>query len=80
MAQAELLRELAGQTGVFLIDDLGAELDDIHRGRMLALLRSSGCQVISTATRPPNEEIESLFGGENMAMFHVEQGRITAKD
>ena len=78
LAQAQLLKSCTGQRSVFLIDDLGAELDSPHGKRMLALLRSSGCQVISTSTRPPIDEFEALFGTENMAMFHVKQGQITA--
>lgn len=76
LAQAQLLKDSTGQASVFLIDDLGAELDGDHRERMLALLRSSGCQVISTSTRPPSEALEAQFGRGNIAMFHVKQGRI----
>ncbi len=78
LAQARLLKDCTGQRSVFLIDDLGAELDSAHGSRMLTLLRSSGCQVISTSTRPPSEEFEALFGRENTAMFHVKQGQISA--
>ncbi len=78
LAQAQLLKDCSGQRSVFLIDDLGAELDGIHGAKLLELLRSSGCQVISTSTRPPSEDFETLFGRENTAMFHVEQGQINA--
>ena len=78
LAQAQLLQARVGQRSVFLIDDLGAELDSAHGSRMLALLRSSGCQVISTSTRPPGGEFDALFTGESLKMFHVEQGQITA--
>ena len=78
LAQAQFLKDCTGQRSVFLIDDLGAELDGTHSAKMLALLQSSGCQVISTSTRPPSEEFEALFGRENTAMFHVKQGQITA--
>ncbi|MDE0062647.1 MAG: DNA replication/repair protein RecF [Gammaproteobacteria bacterium] len=78
LAQAQLLKDRTGQRSVFLIDDLGAELDGAHGARMLTLLRSSGCQVISTSTRPPSEEFVALFGRGNFAMFHVKQGQINA--
>ena len=78
LAQAQLLKDRTGQRSVFLIDDLGAELDGAHGLRMLTLLRSSGCQVISTSTRPPSKEFDALFGRPNMAMFHVKQGQIDA--
>ena len=80
LAQAQLLNDRTGQRSVFLIDDLGAELDRSHGERMLTLLRSSGCQVISTSTRAPGEEFEALFGRENTAMFHVNQGQIAIVD
>ena len=78
LAQAQLLKGCTGQRSVVLIDDLGAELDSAHGLRMLTLLQSSDCQVISTSTRPPGEEFEGLVGSEDLAMFHVEQGHITA--
>jgi len=76
LAQAQLLKDLAGLRSVFLIDDLGAELDGAHGLKMLALLRSSDCQVISTSTRPPGEEFETLFGRQNISMFHVKRGAV----
>ena len=77
LAQAQLLKDCTGQRTVFLIDDLGAELDGVHGSRLLTLLRASGCQVISTSTRPPGEEFGVLYGRGNIKMFHVKQGRIT---
>ena len=78
LAQARLLQASTGQRSVFLIDDLGAELDSVHGVRMLALLRSSGCQVIATSTRSPGDEFDGLYAGESMRMFHVEQGAVLA--
>ena len=78
LAQAQFLKICTGQRSVILIDDLGAELDGAHGLRMLSLLRSSDCQVISTSTRTPGEEFEELFGSAGLAVFHVEQGRVTA--
>ncbi len=78
LAQARLLQARMGQRSVFLIDDLGAELDGAHGAKMLALLRSSGCQVISTSTRSPGGEFDAFFASDSVTMFHVEQGRITA--
>ena len=77
LAQAQLLNGRTGQRSVFLIDDLGAELDSAHGERMLSLLRSTGCQVIATSTRLPGEEFETLFGSDRLTLFHVEQGQIS---
>lgn len=78
MAQAQLLQARTGERSVFLIDDLGAELDSAHGSRMLGLLGSSGCQVVATSTRPPGDEFEGLFPKEGQKMFHVEQGQVEA--
>ena len=78
LAQAQLLKSVTGHGSVFLIDDLGAELDHSHSTRMLALLRAIGCQVISTSTRSPFEELNALFGSDNVALFHVKQGGVEA--
>ena len=65
----------AGRQTLFLVDDMGAELDEVHGQRFFDLLRDIGCQILATTVRP-----DSWFPGvtEGAAtMFHVEQGRIS---
>ncbi|MEE8243599.1 MAG: DNA replication/repair protein RecF [Pseudomonadales bacterium] len=75
LAQARLLFETSGQHGIFLIDDIGAEIDRPHAARMLALLRDSGSQVIATSTMTP-DHLESALDGGSIAVFHVEHGSV----
>lgn len=75
-AQASLLQARTGQRGIFLIDDLGAEIDSDRGAQMLSLLRSSGCQVVSTSLRPPGREFGDFLAGGSLSAFHVEQGKI----
>lgn len=76
IAQAEVLRVERGQLGVFLIDDLGAELDQKNLERLVDKLEELRCQVIATSTS------DSLFnrapGSRSIhsKLFHVEQGKV----
>jgi DNA replication and repair protein RecF len=71
--------ELAVRSGaqpILLLDDFGAELDESHRERFFAELRSLGCQVIATTTDQP----EHLVGASSLdttRVFHVEHGSVT---
>lgn len=65
-----------GAQPVLLLDDFGAELDESHRQRFFAELRTLGCQVIATTTDQP----ERLVGSSSFdatRVFHVEQGSVT---
>lgn len=73
IAQVALRAEVAGRRGVLLIDDFGAELDDAHVERFIAVLASLGGQVIATSTLAPD------WAREACDLFHVEQGRIRAE-
>jgi len=73
IAQAGLLSDRAQSSSVFLIDDVGAELDRHHGRRFFELLGETGCQILATTT-------QDLDVGEGIGIrtrkFHVEQGRI----
>lgn len=71
LAQAELTNDLGGRQSVFLIDDVGAELDAAHNERFFAALEATGGQVFATATTVM--ALDSAFGGRRR-VFHVEQG------
>ena len=65
----------AGRQTLFLVDDMGAELDEVHGERFFDLLSDIGCQILATTVRP-----DSWFPGVSRGaavMFHVEQGRIS---
>ncbi|HKJ88761.1 MAG TPA: DNA replication and repair protein RecF, partial [Gammaproteobacteria bacterium] len=73
LAQIHHLRERTGKRSVLLLDDLGAELDQEHRGRLLGHLARQASQVFVTATEP--EQIDPGDWPEAF-WFHVEQGQI----
>lgn len=70
MAQAADLIEQRGTAPVFLIDDVGAELDFDHNERLFGYLESLGCQVLATTA------LAELPWTKNWALFHVKQGEI----
>jgi DNA replication and repair protein RecF len=74
LAQAQLTADLGGRSSLFLIDDVGAELDHVHNERFFAALERLGCQVFATATAAPR--LTAAFGGPKRKLFHVEQGSI----
>jgi DNA replication and repair protein RecF len=72
LAQAALTSHLAGRRSLFLIDDIGAELDAAHNARFFQALEAIDSQVFATAT---NETALSLaFAGRERQLFHVERG------
>ena len=76
LAQAELLRKRTSRTSIFLIDDLGAELDRVHRQKFCAVLERLDVQVLATSIEQ-NELIDGWSPSTAVQMFHVEHGEIT---
>lgn len=74
LAQADAVAETGRRKGIFLIDDIGAELDATHRRRLLEALVRRNCQVFATAVDPPEADVLALSHGT--AVFHVEHGAI----
>ena len=74
LAQGILLKALTGQTAIYLIDDLPAELDQHKRQYVIKALKELDAQVFITGTEKeafgPAEEIN------NAKLFHVEHGMI----
>lgn len=72
LAQAELTNQLAGRRSLFLIDDVGAEMDAPHNERFFGALEAMDCQVFATTTS--DIALGSAFAGTQRRLFHVEQG------
>ena len=72
MGQAKDLA-VAGKQSLFLIDDLGAELDEEHNERYYRQLEDMDCQIVATSTEGAIGEI--LMGSGGGRMFHVKQGQ-----
>lgn len=67
----------SGRRSLFLIDDLGAELDQTHNERFYRLLDDMDCQIIATSTQGAIGEV--LVSSRRGRMFHVKQGRFRQK-
>ncbi len=74
VAQASLLRQLTLQTSLFLMDDLGAELDTENQQRVMHLLQSIEAQAFVTAIDDPRE---SGWNVEAVNRFHVKHGFVS---
>ena len=74
VAQASLLRRLTQQTSLFLMDDLGAELDTENQRRVMCLLQSIEAQSFVTAIDDPGE---SDWNVDKISRFHVKHGFVS---
>ena len=74
ISQAAMLATKTQRSSVFLIDDVGAELDAGHSGRFFALLQDLGCQILATSTQPPTAELARV--ATTLNRFHVERGEV----
>jgi len=74
VAQASLLRQITLQTSLFLMDDLGAELDAENQQRVMRLLHSIEAQAFVTAIDDPGE---SGWNVKVVNRFHVKHGFVS---
>ena len=75
VAQGRVLAEVTGRAPVFLLDDVGAELDGDNARAVFSVLAEKKAQVLATAV-----SLGDLSRWANFAplmVFHVEQGVIT---
>lgn len=72
LAQAELTTRVGGRRSLFLIDDIGAELDARHNELFFGALEAMDCQVFATAATEVS--LGAAFPGRRRRLFHVEQG------
>ena len=81
LGQARLLMKESSRNSVFLIDDLGAEMDQKHSAALFRLLGEMGSQVLATSTHLPGESRATDLSSNMVpvTMFHVEHGKIDAR-
>lgn len=77
VAQGRWLAEATSKQGIYLVDDLPAELDRDHRERLGKVLATLPAQVLVTAVQR-DLVMAGLESAAALAMFHVEHGRISA--
>jgi DNA replication and repair protein RecF len=74
LAQATVLHEQTGRCSLFLLDDLGSELDARNRDRVLELLLGIRAQVFVTAIEEP--ALPTQVSGD-VRRFHVKHGSVS---
>lgn len=77
VAQGRWLAAMTSKQGIYLVDDLPAELDREHRERLGRILATLPAQVLVTAVQR-DLVMAGLESAAALAMFHVEHGRISA--
>jgi len=77
IAQGTFLSAQSGLRGVYLLDDLPAELDAAARALVCSVLEEMGCQVFLSCVEPA--DLDAAWSGALIARkFHVEHGKIRA--
>ena len=75
LAQATYFRDQAGESCVFLLDDLPAELDYHHRQQVVSCLYGLNCQFFVTGV--DKKDFDVLVKDNAHQMFHMEHGALT---
>lgn len=77
IAQGYLFAQSLREQCIFLVDDLGSELDKHHRKALCQLLDGLNCQIFITSI--DQESLANDWRKDTpVSLFHVEQGRIKA--
>ncbi|WP_321325466.1 DNA replication/repair protein RecF [Thiomicrorhabdus sp.] len=76
LAQASLHEKIVNEPVIMLIDDLPAELDEIHRTKLLELLQILNIQHIITTT---SENLIPILNSENYQAWSIDNGLIQSK-
>lgn len=74
LAQTKAFNAITGSSSIFLLDDLGAELDESRRELFLDELVKTNAQVLVTAI--DQEQLKFASKYDNKKMFHVEHGSV----
>ncbi len=74
VAQGNLLQTNTKKKPIYLVDDLPAELDEISRGKLMALFSQQRAQIFVTAVE--RKTLEKFLMHLPTKMFHVEHGSI----
>jgi DNA replication and repair protein RecF len=74
LAQTQYLHERTAKTSIFLLDDVGAELDEEKRKVFISKLNTSDTQLFVTAI--DIKQLEFLENYNDKKVFHVEHGQV----
>ncbi|GAA0373050.1 DNA replication/repair protein RecF [Bowmanella denitrificans] len=74
LSQSQYLLQQKGRSCIFLLDDIGAELDSGKREAFVKALLDSSAQIFVTAVE--KQQVAFLEGYTDKKMFHVEHGQV----
>jgi DNA replication and repair protein RecF len=74
LAQTQYLHRQTGKSSIFLLDDVGAELDEEKRKVFISRLNTSETQLFVTAI--DFKQLEFLKNYNDKKVFHVEHGQV----
>ena len=74
LAQARMLFLQHGRESLFLIDDLGAELDVLHNRKFFEILEGMNAQILATSIH--RSLADDAYREGPKVLFHVEQGAV----
>ncbi|GGD71882.1 DNA replication/repair protein RecF [Lacimicrobium alkaliphilum] len=74
LAQSQLLHRLKSRSCVFLLDDIGAELDEEKRKVFVDALLKTSAQVFITAI--DKQQVSFVENYKDIKVFHVEHGQV----
>ena len=77
LAQGKIYTQQRNQNCVYLVDDLPAELDDVHQKKVAELLLEMQVQVFVSGIQQQSLVLD-WQKADKIKMFHVEQGSITS--
>lgn len=70
-AEAELLKDVTGETPILLLDDIVSELDQAARGKLLGFVSRAGGQIFITST---SDDMKEFVG--RAAVFMLSNGEV----
>lgn len=78
LAQVQYLYEVTSKSSIFLLDDIGAELDELKRELFIDRLLESNTQLFVTAIE--KSQLMFIDKYNDKKMFHVEHGRMSEEN
>ncbi|MDA1073632.1 MAG: DNA replication/repair protein RecF [Proteobacteria bacterium] len=76
VGQAMLLARRNDKNSIFLIDDIGAELDLVRNRRFFEILGELDCQILASSTLEPSVFEALNVTQKPLTVFHVEHGAV----
>ena len=76
IAQGHYFSQTTGRPCIYLLDDLAAELDSVHRDRLCQMLATLNCQLFITSV--DEAAFANNWPSMDVKVFHVEHGKLVS--